>query len=250
MSAFDRLNHQIEGRRRMILYAVVGLAALAVAAALWSWWGGRREAEARAALARAIQVSEAAVTATPAAGTKEQTFPTERERAQAALKEFEAVSAKYGDPYGDVARFMAAAQLLTVDRARGIGELEQLSKSGDREVAARATFTLAQAREADGQQDAAVSLYQSLLKDDSASVPADTVKLRLAAVYEKQGKKDEAVNLLFDMVKAAREAKDKDGKPLPTSAAVGDAADTLRRLDPARYEQLPKETPAAGTLPF
>ena len=52
------------------------------------------------------------------------------------------------------------------------------------------------------------------------------------------------------MVKAAREAKDKDGKPLSPSAAAGDAADTLRRLDPARHDQLPKEPPASGTLPF
>lgn len=80
LHAFDRFNDRIEGRRRMILYAVAALAAVAVAAALWSWWGGQREAEARAALGRAIQVREAAVAATPVADSKEHTFPSERER--------------------------------------------------------------------------------------------------------------------------------------------------------------------------
>ncbi|HEV2763584.1 MAG TPA: tetratricopeptide repeat protein [Pyrinomonadaceae bacterium] len=250
LSAFDRLNHRIEGRRRLIIYAVAGLAAVALAASLWSWWSGQREAEARAALGRAIQVSEAVVTASPPADSKEPTFPSERERAQAALKEFESVAAKYGDPYDDIARFMAASQLLSVDRPRALSELESLSKSGNDEVAARATFALAQAREAEKQYDAAVPLYQSLLKDDSGSIPNETVNLRLASIYEKQGKKDEAATLLFDMIKKAREAKDKEGKPVPPPAAVSDAADLLRRIDPTRYDQLPPETPAAGGLPF
>ncbi|HYO63660.1 MAG TPA: tetratricopeptide repeat protein [Pyrinomonadaceae bacterium] len=250
LSAFDRLGDRMEGRGRTLLYVIGAIVALAILAGVWSWWRGGRDAEARAALGRAIQVSEAQVTATPASGSTEQTFPSERERAQAALKEFEAVAAKYGDPYDDIARFMAAAQLLTVERARGLSELEALSKSGNEEVAARASFALAQAREADGQHDAAVALYNSLLKDNRSSVPADSVKLRLASVYEKQGKKEEAVNLLFDMVKAAREAKDKDGKPAPQSAAASDAADMLKRLDAARYEQLPPEAPAGGGLPF
>jgi hypothetical protein len=52
------------------------------------------------------------------------------------------------------------------------------------------------------------------------------------------------------MVKAAREAKGKDGKPPQTSMTVRAAADKLQELSPERHAQLPAEPAAAGALPF
>jgi len=156
----------------------------------------------------------------------------------------------YGSPYREIARYFAAANLLTLDRPKGLSELEALAKDGDADVAARSRFALAQAREADAQYDAAAALYQELLKDKSGSVSQNAVKLRLAAVYEKQGKKDEAVNLLFQMVEAARKAQGKDGKPLPESTVTRTAADKLKELSPERYAQLPPEPAPTGALGF
>ena len=142
-----------------------------------------------------------------------------------------------------IRRFMAATQLLAVERPRGIGELEKISQSGNKEIATRARFALAQAKEADAQYDAAASLYQELLKQNEPVIAADTLNLRLASVYEKQGKKAEASDILFRMVKAAREAKGADGKPAPQTEAVRQAGDKLETLDPQRFAQLPPETP-------
>jgi predicted negative regulator of RcsB-dependent stress response len=139
---------------------------------------------------------------------------------------------------------------VTVDPGRGIKELEELSRNGNDEVAARARFALAQAREADKQYDAAAALYQELLKDKGRTVSENIVNLRLASVYEKQGKKDEAVNILFQMADAARKAKDKDGKPVSESSAVRAAATKLQELSPERYAQLPPPPPPSGGLPF
>ncbi|MDT7778061.1 MAG: hypothetical protein QOC99_573, partial [Acidobacteriota bacterium] len=86
--------------------------------------------------------------------------------------------------------------------------------------------------------------------DKNKPVPEDTLKLRLASVYEKQGKKEEAVNLLFQMVDAARKAQGKDGKPLPPSTVARAAADKLQELSPERYAQLPPEPAMGGSLPF
>lgn len=243
MSAFDRVGNRMEGKGRTLLYVIAGLVALAVLAGVYSWWSARRTNEARAALGRAIEIAETPVTPSPSPGVTTPSFPTERERAQKAHEEFQKVADKYGDPYGDIARFMAATQLLAVERPRGIGELEKLGQSGNKEIATRARFALAQAKEADAQYDAAVSLYQELLKQNEPVIAADTLNLRLASVYEKQGKKTEAADILFRMVKAAREAKGADGKPVPQTEAVRQAGDKLETLDPQRFAQLPPETP-------
>jgi lipopolysaccharide biosynthesis regulator YciM len=227
------------------LAGAVALVALLLA---FNWWRERRADAARFALGQAIKIADAPVSATPQPGQSGPTFATERERAQKAVEAFQKVQNDYGSPYKEVARYMAAANLLSVDRPKGLSELEALSKDGDADVAARARFALAQAREADAQYDAAAAGYQELLKTGAASVSPNAVKLRLAAVYEKQGKKEEAVNLLFQMVEAARNAKGKDGKPLPESTVTRTAADKLQELSPERYAQLPKEPAPAGLL--
>jgi tetratricopeptide (TPR) repeat protein len=250
MSAFDRVGDRMEGRGRTLLYVLGALVAAALLFGLYSWWSGRRTAEARAALGRAIETTAAPIGAAPATSAATETFPSERERAQKALHQFQDVAAKYGDPFDDIARYMAATQLLTVERSRGLSELEAISKSGDKEVALRAKFALAQAKEADKQYDEAAALYNDLLKENDPNIVPDTVNLRLASVYEKQGKIPEAVNVLFRVVEAARKAKDKEGKPAPPSAAADKADDKLRTLDPARHDQLPPEPPRASNLPF
>ena len=74
---------------------------------------------------------------------------------------------------------------------------------------------------------------------NSQVVTPDTANLRLAIVYNKQGKKKEAADIFFNMISAARNAKDKDGKPIPESAASRAAASELLKIDPARQAQLP-----------
>ena len=249
MGALDRLGDRLEGRGRTILYAVGGLVALALLAGVYSWWSARKADEARRALGRAIEIAEAPVASAPLPNATGPTFANERERAERAADEFQKVAAKYGDPYRSLANYFRAANLVTLDRAKGLSELEAVSRGGNDEVAARARFAIAQAREADNQLDAAATIYQELARQNLTSVPADTVRLRLAAVYEKQGKKSEAAELLFQIAKAAREAKDRDGNAVQTSAAAREAASRLQKLDPARYEQLPPE-PAPKGLPF
>jgi lipopolysaccharide biosynthesis regulator YciM len=108
---------------------------------------------------------------------------------------------------------------------------------------------LAQAKEADGNLDEAARLYGEIAKQGSAIVTPETANLRLAAVYDKQGKKKEAADLLVNMVDTARKAKDKDGKPVPESSAAREAAQRLLKIDPARHAQLaPPPTPTG--LPF
>ena len=248
ISAFDRVGDRMEGKGRTILYGIGALILIAILAGCFSWWRNKHADEARRALGRAIEIAEAPVSATPQAGAPGPQFTSEKDRAQAAAAEFQKVEAKYGDPYRSLAHYFRAANLLTADRSTGLKELEGLTNSSNEEVAARAKFALAQAHEDDGQLDAAAALYTELAKANTDSVPADTANLRLAAVLEKQGKKQEAADLLYKIAESARNAKDKDGKPVEQSAAARDAAERLQRLDPARYAKLPPEAPR--DLPF
>lgn len=244
MSYLDRLGDLLEGRGRTILYGLGGVIVAGLLVFLFVKWNNRKNDEARQAIGRAITIQTTAVSASPPPGSTEATFSTERERAEKAIAEFEKVAAKYGEPYKSESRYFIASNRLVVDRPKGISELTDLSNNSSGEVAALSKFALAQANESDAKYDDAARLYSELAKLNSATVTPETANLRLAKVYEKQGKKKEATELLFNIVDAARKAKGSDNQPAPQSTAAREAAEELQKLDPDRYAQLPPEMPA------
>ena len=247
MSLFDRLGDLLEGRGRTILYGLGGLIAASLIVLLFVKWSNRKSDEARQAIGRAITITKAPVMSSPIPGGPDVTFTTDKERAQRAIDEFEKVAAKYGEPYRSESRYFIAANRLSIDRQKGISELTELSNSSVAEVGPLSKFALAQAYESDGKLQEAAQLYSDLAKLNSTTVTADTANLRLAKVNEKLGKKQEAVELLFNIVDAARKARDAQNLPVPQTEAVREAADELRKLDPDRYAQLPPEgTALAG----
>lgn len=249
MGLLDRLGVTLEGKGRTILYGIVGVVLLAVILGVAMRWNSRKDDEARRALGRAIGIATTPVSSGPLASPGTSSFATERERAQKAVEEFQKVSAKYGDPYRSEARYFAATNLLSIDRPRAISELTELSKSSLTDVAILSKFALAQAKESDKSYDEAAQLYKEIASQNSTIVTPDTANLRLALVNEKQGKKQEATELLFAIVDAARKAKESDGTPTPESGAAREATTELQRIDAARYAQLTPEAPRSE-LPF
>ena len=247
MTLLDRVGNLLEGRGRSILYAFGGLVVAVLVVIVFIKWNGRKNDEARQALGRAINISGGSIAGatTPGSATGP-TFGSEQERAQKAIEEFEKVAAKYGDPYKTEARYFIATNRLSLDRPKAIGELTELANSKIPEVAVLSKFALAQATEADGKPDEAARIYAEVARLNNEVVTAETANLRLAKVYQKQGKKKEAADLLFAIVDASRKLKGKDGLPLPPSAAARDAADELQKLDPDRYAQLPPEASPLG----
>lgn len=247
MGLVDRAAHGMEGKGRKFLYGLGALLAIGLIAWGVMVWRGSKADDARLALGRAIKIAETPVVATPVPGSTTPSFRSEKERAQKAVEEFQKVAANYSGSTGEYARYFAAANQLNLDRAKGEAELDALTKSGEPEVSTLAKFALAQAKEGDAKFDEAATLYTELAKQGSTFVTPDTANLRLGIVYEKQGKIQEAADVLFKIVEAARKAKGKDNKPLPESGAVRKAATELERLDPARYAQLPSP-PLPGNL--
>lgn len=247
---FDRVGDRLEGRGKAILYVLGGIVLVAVLLGVYLKWSNRRAEEARRALGKGIEIATAPVaTASPLPGAPTPAYSSEQERAQRAIEVFQQVANKYGDPYKTEARYFIGTNLLSIDRNKAMTELAEVSKSSVVEAATLAKFALAQAKEADGKYDEAAKLYSELAAQNGAIVTSDSANLRLAAVYEKQGRKKEAVDLLFNIVEASRRAKDADGLPLSPSSAAREASEKLQKLDADRYAKLTPEAPG-GDLPF
>jgi hypothetical protein len=246
---FDRVTDRLEGRGQAILYGFGGVIVLLLIIGVWVSLHRKHTNEALQALGRGIEIMAKPIASTLGADPKAQSFASEQERAQKAIEELQKVVAKYGDPYKTEARYLIATNLLYIDRDKAINELAEVSKASVVEPAALAKFALAQAKEADGKYDEAARLYSELAGLNSPVVTPETANLYLAGVYDKQGKKKEASDLLFNIVDATRKAKDQDGTPLPPSAAAQEATEKLQKLDPDRYAKLTPEAPG-GQIPF
>ena len=242
-SKLEDASHFLEGQGRNILYGLAALVVLLIAIGIFYTWNQRSEAAAQAALGKAIETSQAVVSASPLPpGSTEKSFKTEKERAEAAINEFQAVADKFGGSTREKAKYFIAVNRLSLDRAAGIAELESLASSNS-ESGKLSKFALAQAKASDGKTDEAVALYQELAGMSDAVIPKDTINMELAKLYENQGKKQEAADIYFNIANAAAQAKDSDGKPIPMSPTARDAKEKLEKLDPDRAKQIQEPTP-------
>jgi hypothetical protein len=239
----NEISKKVEGKGRTILYAVAAVAVLAVLIGLIYSWNRRSSSAGQNALGNAIETSIAPVTTQPIPPTYTgKAFKSERERATAALAEFQNVANTYGGAIGEKAKYFAAVTKLSIDRNAAVQELEAIAKSGG-EIGSLAKFALAQAKQGDNKLDEAVALYQELASANDPVVSRDTINLALATIFEKQGKKAEAADLYFKIADAASKAKDADGKPIQPSQTAREAKDKLQALDPAKAAEIKDETP-------
>ena len=229
------------------MYGLAAIAVLALIAGIFYTWNKRTNNAAQAALGRAIETSQAFVTDSPVpAGSAIKTFKTEKERSEAAIKEFQQVVDNYGSPHKEKAAYFIAVNRLNIDRTAAIKELEVVS-GGSGEPAVLAKFALAQTRQADGKLDEAIRLYQELAALDDTVVAKDTINMALAKLYEKEGKTKEATDIYFNIAKAASELKDADDKPVPLSRTASEAKEKLEQLAPERAKEIqqPEAEPAS-----
>lgn len=240
----EQVEKKFEGKGRTILYVVAAVAVVGLLVFVISLMTRKSGGAAQAALGKAIETSQARVSEAGApAGSKDQVFKTEKERAEKAIAEFQSVVEQHGGSVGETAKYFIATNKLFVDRASGIAELESIA-GGSSEAASLAKFALAQTRFADNRLDEAATLYSELAAASNATLPKDTINLELAKVYEKQGKKEEAASLFFTIAKAASEAKDAEGEAIPMSQSATEAKKKLEEIDPERAKQIVEPSPS------
>lgn len=234
----------LEGKGRSLAYGVAAVVLVAILLGLAYNWKRRSDEAGQAALGKAIETAAAPISASPAAGSTEKSFPTEKDRATAAVAEFEAVSQKFGGEISRKARYFAATARLVLDRATALGELETLAKEGGG-TGSLAKFALAQAKNTDGKSEESLVLYRELAAEKDPVVSKETVNFEIAEILEKQGKKDEAVEAFFQIAKAASELKDSDGAGVPLSQTATKAKEKVEKLNPEKAKEIPTPAPAA-----
>jgi tetratricopeptide (TPR) repeat protein len=239
----EDIGSKIQGQGRNVLYGVGALVVIGLLVGIFYIWNSRANAAAQAALGKAIETSQAIVSPSPPpAGSTQKSYKTERERSEAAVAQFEEVAQKYGGSVGEKARYFAAVNRLTIDRPAAIEELRSLSGS-DSNVGKLSKFALAQVLADDGKYDESVPLLQDLANSKDPIIAKDTINFNLAKIYEKQGNKQQAADIYFEIAKSASEAKDQDGKPVPMTDTARDAKAKLEELDPDRAKQIVEPEP-------
>lgn len=249
----EDFSSRFEGKGKTITYGLAAVAVLLVIGGIFYVWSNRNYNAAQTALGKAIETSQATVSETspPAGSPPQKTFKTQKERAEAAINEFQAVVDKFGGSVGEKAKYFIAVNRLSIDRGAAIQELTALSNNSG-EVGSLSKFALAQAHTDDGKLDEAAALYQQLAAIDNPIPAKDTINFNLAKIYEKQNKINEAVEVYFNIAKPASEAKDAEGNAIPMSLTAREAKEKLEELNPEKAKEIvePEPTAPMGGLPM
>jgi TolA-binding protein len=216
----------VDSRRRetiAIVALVVVVGALAVG---YFGWRERVQTKAHALLAQAMTVQDARVGPPPAPGTPAGSlyFPTERERAQAALTKFKIAADAYpSSDAGIYARYQEAATSLALGSPTQAAAAYQqvIDTAGNGFYGQMARLGRAEAQARSGQFDQAINAFKELAQHKDGPLPVDGILMQLGRTYLDAGKRSDAQQTFNRLV-----------EEYPESPFTGDARrelDTLKK---------------------
>ena len=211
-------------RRGEMLTIVVLVLVLVAAAAGYLGWRARGQSRAHALLAEAMIVQEARVGPPPSPGKPSNGlyFPTERERAQAALTKFKVAADAYpSSDAGIYARYQLASTWLALGLPTQAAAAYQqvIDTAGDGLYGQMARLGLAEAQVTAGQFDPAITTYKDLSQRKDGRLPVDGILMQLGRAYLSAGKRTDAEQTFTKLV-----------ADYPESAFSGDAKRELEHL--------------------
>jgi TolA-binding protein len=218
---------RLEGRRRESTAIVAVLVVIGVIAIGYFVWRERVQTRAHALLADAVSVQAARVGPPPAAGTPAAnagglSFPTERERAQAALTKLKIAADAYpSTDAGLYARYQQAASYMTLGQPTEAAATYQqvIDRAGDNIYGQMAKLGLAEAHARAGQYDQAINTFRELSLRKDGPLPVDGILMQLGRTYLDAGKRVEAQQTFNRLV-----------EEFPESPFSGDARRELENL--------------------
>ena len=203
-------------RQKTIIAAVTLVVVVAAVVGGYSLYQSRT-ASAATALGAAMQTYQTPlVVADQPVPPGMKTFPDAKARAAAANAQFTQVASRYGltEP-GRIAGYFAGLTYIE-EGQNGPAEdaLKRTAGSWNGGLAALGKLALAQIYQQTNRNADAVSIYNDLAKGNAATVPPSEAKLQLAALYESEGKTEEARKIYAEL-----KDKDKDDKGKPGAAS-------------------------------
>jgi TolA-binding protein len=182
-------------RKRELTWLAVGVVIVGAASIGYWAWHTQEQQHAHALLADAMIVQETRVGPPPAPGTAGRTFPTERERAQAAVVKFKAAADAYpSTDAGIFARYQEASTQMALGNADEAVKAYQLviDRAGDSLYGQTARLGLAEARARSGQFDQAITTYKELAQRKDGGLPIDGILMQLGRTYRDAGRASDA----------------------------------------------------------
>ena len=194
-----------ETRRGEMLIGLVVVVVLGAAAAGYYGWHEHGQSKASSLLAEALAVQEARVGPPPTPGTPSSGlyFPTDRERAQAAVAKLKVVADTYpSSDAGIYARYQEASTWLALgDGAQAVAAYQRVvDAAGDGLYGQMARLGLAEAHVTAGQFDSAITTYKDLSQRKDGPLPVDGVLMQLGRTYVAAGKRADAQQTFTKLV--------------------------------------------------
>jgi TolA-binding protein len=215
----------IEARRRETTAIVAVLAVAIVAGIAFFVWRERVQTRAHGLLAEAVTVQSARVGPPAAAGAAAGglTFPTERDRSQAALAKFKTAADAYpSTDAGLYARYQEAATLTALGNASQAATAYQqvIDRASSSSIYSQmARLGLAEAQTRSGQFDQAINTFKELSLRKDGTLPVDGILMQLGRAYLEAGKRADAQQTFNRLV-----------DEFPDSPFTGDARRELEGL--------------------
>ena len=219
--------HTMAERRKETTMLIVGAVVVVALAASYLGWREHVQTKAHALLAQAMAVQDARVGPPPAPGTPGGGlyFPTERERAQAALTKFKVAADAYpSTDAGIYARYQQAATSLALGSTPGAiaAYQEVVKEAGDGFYGQMARLGLAEAQARAGQYDTAINAFKELAQRKDGPLPVDGILMQLGRTYLDAGKRADAQQTFNRLV-----------EEYPESPFTGDARKEIETLKKA-----------------
>jgi len=184
----------VEQRRSELTGVVAVVAVVAVIALGFLIWRSQVQSRASGLLAQAEAVQDARVgpPGMPGAGL---TFPTEKERAQAAQAKFKVAADAYPKTdAGMYARYQEAGEWMALDNPKEAARVYQdvIDRAGTGIYGQMAKLGLAEAQARQGQYDPAINTFKDMAQRKDGPLPVDGILMQLGRTYLEAGKANDA----------------------------------------------------------
>jgi tetratricopeptide (TPR) repeat protein len=186
-----------EGNRQRVQYALIAIVVILAGTLGYFAWRGSVQGRAGTMLAEADSVAGARVGPPPAPGTPSTglSFPTEREKLQAAVAKYKLVADQYpSTDAGTFARYRQAALEVAMGNAKeAVGLYQQvIDRAGDNLYGQMARLGQAEAQARSGQFENAIATFNALSQQKDGPLPVDGILLQLGQTYREAGKTTDA----------------------------------------------------------